>query len=1110
VNSGFSGPSNLVVTAGNEKLTLSWTSGTTPFARGIWVQYKTSAASAWTWSSSTGATSPYDITGLTNDTAYNVRIFGVACCNSGGHNIRGIFVTGSGTPTDGTTPSTTDATLSGLTASTSTSSTGTFTALTLTPSTFAATTTSYTASVANSVTHAKLTPTVNDSSATVKVGKGTSLTTVTSGSASAAIALAAGANAITVQVTAADGTTTKTYTVTVTRAAASDTTTVPAAPTGLLAEADVSGALVLSWTAPAGTLTGYDVHYTSAAATGSNSVSNSAAASGSNPATAWVASARGTETSPPAVRHKITGLTNETTYRIRVRAKNSAGSSGWVFTTGTPEVSTPLEPVNVTVKADHASLRLSWNRNPDTGDPPTSYIVHYTASATVDEDAAAGTNAATQWVDTGYSGAATSYTITGLTNGTTYRMRVRAKNSAGVSQLWSLEATGTPVARTVSLSASPNPVTEGASVTVTVRLSRAHSSALVIPVTVATASPNTAESGDVGTLTSITVNAGSTTGTGTIATNQDTGKNDETFTVSLGTLPSSVSAGSPSSVTVTIKDDDNKVLVSLSPTAVRVDEGRRVSLSLVLSRRPKETHGKIPLVSEGRCTDSPNRYHELVTGIRFQWVDNGSYLGITNIQTGNVPGDTVCTIRVDGARLPADYAVGSGGTVTVTIVDIPDQGGGSDGDDSGEDPGGPPPPPPGGPPPPPPGGPPPPPPGGPPPPPPGDPPPPPPPGGPPRAAIETDASCEAGLCRARTGAAVSFRDASTGAVSSRLWDFDDGGRSRGAGPSRSWASPGFYEVTLTVSDGTVESTASLTFLVEAAEPAGTCVADEETRCLRDSRFAVEMDWWTGEDQSGPGKVVPEGTNGSGLFHFFEPRDNWEVLVKVLDGCSVNGHVWVYGASATTLGYTIRVTDTVTAVVREYMNEDGRRADAIADDKAFAGTCGDDGPVATAAAAAAPAATAATAATAGGAALPDPPPPVDVEAAPGEGVCTDSATTMCLLGGRYEVTASWSSPPAAGGEPGETGPGRVARARTPGSGLFYFFDPENWEMLVKVLDACADYGHHWVFAASATDLGLDLVVRDTVTGEVRNYVRDPGEPSPAVADVSAFPNACRSD
>ena len=61
----------------------------------------------------------------------------------------------------------TDATLSGLAATSSTSASGAFTSLNI--GTFASGTTAYTASVANSVTHAKLTPTVNDSGATVTV-----------------------------------------------------------------------------------------------------------------------------------------------------------------------------------------------------------------------------------------------------------------------------------------------------------------------------------------------------------------------------------------------------------------------------------------------------------------------------------------------------------------------------------------------------------------------------------------------------------------------------------------------------------------------------------------------------------------------------------------------------------------------------------------------------------------------------------------------------------------------------------------------------------------------------------------------------------------------------
>ena len=51
----------------------------------------------------------------------------------------------------------------------------------------------------------------------------------------------------------------------------------------------------------------------------------------------------------------------------------------------------------------------------------------------------------------------------------------------------------------------------------------------------------------------------------------------------------------------------------------------------------------------------------------------------------------------------------------------------------------------------------------------------------------------------------------------------------------------------------------------------------------------------------------------------------------------------------------------------------------------------------------------------------------------------------------------------------------------GQTLFYFFDPANWEMLVKVLDGCEINNHFWVFAAAATDVEYTLTVTDTETG-----------------------------
>ena len=102
-----------------------------------------------------------------------------------------------------------------------------------------------------------------------------------------------------------------------------------AAPTALnVTQGD--GQLNMFWTAPSGTLTGYDVQYTSAPMSGDGAVTNAAAVqAGASPSAAngWVAVDRGTLTDPPVAAQVIAGLTNGQLYRVRVRAKNAAGDS---------------------------------------------------------------------------------------------------------------------------------------------------------------------------------------------------------------------------------------------------------------------------------------------------------------------------------------------------------------------------------------------------------------------------------------------------------------------------------------------------------------------------------------------------------------------------------------------------------------------------------------------------------------------------------------------------------------------------------------------------------------------------------------------------------------
>ena len=108
-------------------------------------------------------------------------------------------------------------------------------------------------------------------------------------------------------------------------------------------------------------------------------------------------------------------------------------------------------------------------------------------------------------------------------------------------------------------------------------------------------------------------------------------------------------------------------------------------------------------------------------------------------------------------------------------------------------------------------------------------------------------------------------------------------------------------------------------------------------CLTSSRFQVTSKWWlVGTDTRGNGTVVPGSSSGSGLFWFFG-ADNWELLVKVLDGCGVNSRKWVFSAGTTDQHYSLIVTDVRSGITKRYFNYAGQAAPAITDTDAFA-TC----------------------------------------------------------------------------------------------------------------------------------------------------------------------------
>jgi len=126
--------------------------------------------------------------------------------------------------------------------------------------------------------------------------------------------------------------------------------------------------------------------------------------------------------------------------------------------------------------------------------------------------------------------------------------------------------------------------------------------------------------------------------------------------------------------------------------------------------------------------------------------------------------------------------------------------------------------------------------------------------------------------------------------------------------------------------------AGFQFLVNKSYPVksapGPCVAAPGTLCLGNGRYRLEVSWRDFQSHTGIGTAVPL-SDESGLFWFFAP-ENMEMLVKVLDGCTLTGHHWVFAAATTNVEYTLTVTDTTNGAAAVYRNPLGTSAAAVTD------------------------------------------------------------------------------------------------------------------------------------------------------------------------------------
>lgn len=114
-------------------------------------------------------------------------------------------------------------------------------------------------------------------------------------------------------------------------------------------------------------------------------------------------------------------------------------------------------------------------------------------------------------------------------------------------------------------------------------------------------------------------------------------------------------------------------------------------------------------------------------------------------------------------------------------------------------------------------------------------------------------------------------------------------------------------------------------------------------------------------------------------------------------------------------------------------------------------------------------------------------------------CSLSNANQLCLRGRFLITTTFrtATPP----NPTD-GMGHVADFAA-NSGIFWFFSDDNWEVMVKAINACGLNSHYWIYSAATTDRFYRMNVFDTHAFQNKVYFNYAGLPAPAVTDSSAF-------
>ena len=219
----------------------------------------------------------------------------------------------------------------------------------------------------------------------------------------------------------------------------------------------------------------------------------------------------------------------------------------------------------------------------------------------------------------------------------------------------------------VSFEQATYTVAEGSSITVKVKLDADPERSVTIPITKTDQSGATS-SDYSGVPSSVTFNSEDTEQTITFSAATD-GDNDDGESVKLGfgTLPTRVSAGTPSEATVSITDDDlPSVNVSFEQASYAVAEGSSVAVKVVLNADP-ERSVTIPITKANQGGASNSDYSGVPASVVFDSVDTEKT--ITFSAATDSDNDDGESVKLGFGTLPTGVSAGSPSEATVSITD---------------------------------------------------------------------------------------------------------------------------------------------------------------------------------------------------------------------------------------------------------------------------------------------------------------------------------------------------------------------------------------------------------------------------------------------------------